>query len=82
MLISKQGEVKVVDFGLAKATSQVETTDLDLALLGDEHVGRRDVAVDDAQRRARLRVEQLVRVGEALADLEDDVEAVAIGTRR
>ena len=27
MLISKQGEVKVVDFGLAKATSQVEITD-------------------------------------------------------
>jgi serine/threonine protein kinase len=27
VLISKQGEVKVVDFGLAKATSQLETTD-------------------------------------------------------
>jgi serine/threonine-protein kinase len=27
VLISKQGEIKVVDFGLAKATSQVETTD-------------------------------------------------------
>src|SRR6185436_10117457 len=27
VLISKQGEVKVVDFGLAKATSQVEITD-------------------------------------------------------
>ena len=27
MLISKHGEVKVVDFGLAKATSQLETTD-------------------------------------------------------
>ena len=27
MLISKQGEVKVVDFGLAKATSQIEITD-------------------------------------------------------
>ena len=27
VLISKQGEVKVVDFGLAKASSQIETTD-------------------------------------------------------
>jgi serine/threonine-protein kinase len=27
VLISKQGEIKVVDFGLAKATSQIETTD-------------------------------------------------------
>ncbi|HEY4393375.1 MAG TPA: protein kinase [Polyangia bacterium] len=27
VLISKQGEIKVVDFGLAKATSQVEVTD-------------------------------------------------------
>jgi len=27
VLISRQGEVKVVDFGLAKATSQIETTD-------------------------------------------------------
>src|SRR5882672_10810540 len=27
VLISKQGEVKVVDFGLAKATSQIEVTD-------------------------------------------------------
>ncbi len=27
VLVSKQGEVKVVDFGLAKATSQLETTD-------------------------------------------------------
>ncbi len=27
ILISKQGEVKIVDFGLAKATSQLETTD-------------------------------------------------------
>ena len=27
ILISKKGEVKVVDFGLAKATSQIETTD-------------------------------------------------------
>src|SRR5436190_6162628 len=27
VLISKQGEIKVVDFGLAKASSQIETTD-------------------------------------------------------
>src|SRR6185295_8697861 len=27
ILISKRGEVKLVDFGLAKATSQLETTD-------------------------------------------------------
>jgi serine/threonine-protein kinase len=27
VLMSKQGEIKVVDFGLAKATSQIETTD-------------------------------------------------------
>src|SRR4030095_9047686 len=27
ILISKSGEVKLVDFGLAKATSQIETTD-------------------------------------------------------
>src|SRR5262249_49761024 len=51
VLISKQGEIKVVDFGLAKATSQIETTDPGVvrgkmtsfcpAAAGDEEVANR-----------------------------------------
>jgi hypothetical protein len=54
---------------LAVRLREPEVRDLDLAVTGDEHVGRRHVAVDDAELLA-LRVDGLVRVREALADLQ------------
>ena len=66
----------VGDLDLACRLGEAEVHDLHLALLRDEHVGRRDVAVDDPHQPAGLGVVHLVRVGEAFAHLEDDVEAV------
>ena len=64
---------------LAGRLGQAEVDDLHLPLLGHQHVGGRDVAVDDPQRRLVLLVGQLVGVGDPFADLHDDVERVRDG---
>ena len=65
-----------VDFDLTGRLGQPEVDHLDLPLLGHQHVGGRDVAVDDPQRRVVLLIGELVRVGDPLANLHDDVERV------
>ncbi len=50
---------------------EAEVDDLHLPVLGDEHVGRRHVAVDDVER-LPVGAAHLVGVGEALADLGGD----------
>ena len=58
VLISKQGEVKVVDFGLAKATSQVEITDPGVVkgkmsyLSPEAHAARRSTTAPTSSRSA------------------------------
>ena len=59
---------------LAGGLGQTKIHDLDLPLLGDEDIGWGDVSMHDAQRPARLRVEQLVGIGQALANFVDDVQ--------
>ena len=57
---------------LAGRLGDAEVDELDLALVADEHVLRRDVAVDEVQL-APLPVALVVRVVEPLADLHHDV---------
>ena len=57
---------------LAGGLGDAEVDELDLALVADEHVLRRDVAVDEVQV-APLRVALVVRVVEPLAELHDEV---------
>ncbi len=73
-------DARLAPFELRVGLREPEVHDLHLAVLREEHVRRRHVAVDDVHRHA-VRVAQLVRVGEALADLERDVDArLAAGT--
>src|SRR5262249_22593142 len=55
---------------------QAEVHQLHLTILADEDVGRRDVAVHDAERPAGVGIANVVRVGEALANLHHQVQRV------
>ena len=66
-------DARLALFELAVRLGEAEVHDLHLAVLRDEHVRRRHVAVDDVERDP-VRVRQLVGVREALADLERDVD--------
>ena len=66
-------DARLALFELAVRLGETEVHDLHFAVLRDEHVRRRHVAVDDVERNA-VRIGELVGVREALADLERDVD--------
>src|SRR5262249_6678112 len=66
--------------GLAGGLGDAEVDELDLALVADEHVLRRDVAMNEVQLLA-VDVALVVRVVEALARLHDDDARLRDGHR-
>ncbi len=64
-------DARLASLELAVRLGEAEVRYLHLPVSSDEHVGRRHIPVDDAEL-LTLRVRNLVRVGETLADLEAD----------